>query len=354
MSITPIRGKRGTTYKVMVYAAGRNRYVTTCPTQREAKVAEAAALKQHRTVRRRGVTLSGYCESWLANLHREASTLDDYQRSINRAIDLLGDKPLKAVGGRELEQLVTALVSCDYAPWTIHKTVQHLRSMLTSASDKGLCDPPPKPGSMPKVDREPVEPLAREKVDELLAASPDYWRPLFLLAVTSGLRRGELFALTLDDFDAEAGTIRVRKGKTRAARRTVHLPAVTVAALQAHTPPTTDERLLFPTPRGKRVHPSNWNRDVASELFASVGLEGRGLHALRHTYASILIASGASAKVVQVMMGHEDITTTLNTYGHLFPDAWGQAAGAVESWYDVTKRRNHDEHESSITAGQPL
>lgn len=337
MSITRYKGKRGTTYHVRIWHDGRNHHVCSAPSLKAAKLAEAEALRTAKRVRRDGLTLAGFCAPWLADLHRETSTLDDYERSVNRAIDILGDRPLDSVDDSVMDALVRGLMECGYAPWTVHKTVQHFRAMLKAASRKGLCDAPPIPASLPKVEREPVEPLSREKVRELIDAAPDYWKPLFLLAATSGLRRAELFALTVDDFDPEAGTVRVRKSKTPAGRRLVHLPDETVAALKAHTPPANPERLLFPTPRGARVHFSNWNARVGTPTFAAVGLEGQGLHSLRHTYASVLIASGNSAKVVQVMLGHKDVTTTLNVYGHLFPDAWGAAAKAVGEWYDRTK-----------------
>lgn len=363
MPITPYARHDGTTtYQVRVYLDGRYRYVGTYPTRKTAKVAEGDALKKGRAAKR-GMTVTGFRDVWLANTHRKASTLSGYKTSIGIAEDFIGDVPLDRIGEAHMDRLVAEMLTADYSARTVRRTVREFKAMLKAAQRLGYVHSVPSPGSLPKVDAEPVRPLSRDEVTRVIAAAPDYWRPLFLLAATPGLRRGELLGLTSDDVDLEAKTVTVRRAvngttghlevpKTPAARRTVHIPKQTVRALLAHAPAPTELGLLFPTERGHMAHPSNFSARIVAKAFADAKVDG-ALHGLRHTYASVLIAAGCSVKVVQTMLGHEDVTTTLNVYGHLFPDEWDKAAKAIDKWLPSTIKLNKRVSNSKKSAGQP-
>lgn len=350
MSIRKYRLTSGAVrYAAYPYISGAQRYAGTFETLKEAKLAEAEALKRAKTLKRRGVTLEQYREVWLADIHRERSTKQDYKTSILRCEDVLGkDTPLTAIDQAAMNRLVRELMA-DYAPSTIRKTVKDLRALLSSAHMRGLAPEPPKPESLPKVREKRPTILTAGQVELVIEKADPYWRPLFLLAATSGMRRNELLGLTWDDLDLDAGVVHVRQQvrdgelkplKTDAAVRDIHIPQRTIVALRAHESPPNALNLVFPSQRGKLASPTHVSRRVVREVFDSCDLpKGEGLHLLRHTYASVLIASGASAKVLQVMLGHEDVTTTMNVYGHLFPEAWEQAASAVGAWLDKSARQ---------------
>ena len=338
-----------TVYQVRAYIDGKKRYIGTYPSLTAAKVAEADAISTHRASAKRGVTLGTFRDEWIASLHREDATLADYTTSINRAEDILGAIPLRDIGEREMDILVQDLVAADYAPRTVRKTVKNVRALLKAAQRLGHVREVPSPASMPRVDEKDIKPLTRKQVEAIIAKAPEYWRPLFVLAATSGMRRGELLALSWDNLDLDNATVKVEasmryseivKPKTRAGRRTIHLPPQTVEALRHHTAPPSADGLVFPSQDGTRMNTSNFSKRVAAKVFEDAKVDG-SMHMLRHTYASVLIRAGCSAKVVQTMMGHEDITTTLNTYGHLFPDEWDKAAGAIDEWLG-TKSRNKE------------
>ncbi len=348
MSVSKYKRADGSTgYQVRTWIGGRKCYLGTFPTARDAKLAESEAIKGARAIQRNGLTLTQYVEVWLQDLHREPATLSDYRTSIAHAAEILGDVPLANIGELEMDTLVRRL-SERHKPGTVRKIVQAVRRMLTAAQRMGYVDSVPSPASLPRIRTEPIVPLSHEQVRDLIAHAPDYWRPLFVLAATSGLRRGELLGLTWGDIDLESATLTVRQQvrygkiaplKTQAAHRKVHLPPEAIAALKAHNPPANALNLVFPYENGGTPSTSNVSATVFKPTFEAAGLPGAGLHLLRHTYASVLIRAGCSAKVVQVMLGHEDVTTTLNVYGHLFPDEWDKAANAVSEWYG-TKPRN--------------
>jgi len=125
--------------------------------------------------------------------------------------------------------------------------------------------------------------------------------------------------------------------KTDASERTVPLPGLAVAALREHikTYGLGVEGLVF-TIRGAPI-----SRSRLWELFHPVALHaglneqtGTGPHALRHFYASALIRSGASVKVVQERLGHTTAAETLDTYAHLWPDDDERTAAALETALD--------------------
>jgi integrase len=159
-----------------------------------------------------------------------------------------------------------------------------------------------------------------------------FWPP-----VPGWLRQGECFGLPLVNWDRGAGQLQVTqqvkylpgKGrflappKTPASRRTLPVPDVVRKALAAHILrfPVGERGLIF-TAEGDQLLDRNAFNATWRKAVAAVGLpKGTGFHDLRHYYASLLIAGGASVKVVQARLGHKSALETLDTYGHLWPDS---------------------------------
>lgn len=197
--------------------------------------------------------------------------------------------------------------------------------------------------NMPKETRRTVRPLSRPDVDRLMAEAGPWYAPLLFLAATTGLRQSELFGLQWDAVDLDGRTVEVRrqlyKGqlkddlKTEAARRTVELSPEAVAHAKGREGAPSQVALC--------VHRGARRADQWRQLLASVAqVGGRGPLAQRHhdpsstphTYASILIHEGCSAKTVQYRMGHSKVQTTLDLYGHLWPEDAEKARNAVDRW----------------------
>jgi integrase len=179
---------------------------------------------------------------------------------------------------------------------------------------------------------------------------------LYVLAMTTGLRRGELLALRWDDIDFGSRQLRVCRAlqrvdgrlqivepKTSSARRTVVLPQLAVRHLQQHKERQDGERLalgdawrehglVFASSIGTPVEPRNLNRrwDV---LRRRASLEGLRLHDLRHGCATFLLAQGVPARAIMEVLGHAEIGVTMNTYTHVLPELRQEAADAIDKLF---------------------
>lgn len=190
-----------------------------------------------------------------------------------------------------------------------------------------------------------------DKIRRLLAASREPYTLLYEVAVGTGLRRGELLGLKWGDLDLRKGLLYVRRSrgavkdgdhnitreapvKTRHSRRVVDLSPVLIERLKAlrqeHFQRTkvialhaTDEPdYVFCSRAGKLYHPNHMVQRAFKRHLKAAGLPEIRFHDLRHTHASLLVHAGVHPKAIQARMGHANIQTTLNTYGHLMPQAF--------------------------------
>jgi integrase len=182
-----------------------------------------------------------------------------------------------------------------------------------------------------------------------------------LLGATTGMRRGEVLGLRWSDLDLDGGRLAVRQTlsaprnpdtgqhvpvfgepKTRRgkrSKRSVLLPAQTVAALRAHRkaqaaerlaagPDYRDHGLVFAEPDGSPIHPDRFRKRFEHRVERS-GLPPLRFHDLRHTYATLALQAGIHAKVVSEILGHANIGITLDTYSHAIPSLQESAAETI-------------------------
>lgn len=193
-----------------------------------------------------------------------------------------------------------------------------------------LMDPPRKSGTV-------VAPLSPDTADALLGALAGHrHRALLIVALSAGLREGELLGLPWSAVDLERGSIEVRVQLERVSRmlvepkresrRRVDLPPEAVEALREHRARQRLQRVgkldwdprdfVFTTAAGQPLTPGLARR-VLRQTLAGIDLPAATTHQLRHTYATTLLAEGADLFTVSRLLGHRDIGTTANTYGHL-------------------------------------
>ncbi|MCP4377573.1 MAG: site-specific integrase [bacterium] len=174
-----------------------------------------------------------------------------------------------------------------------------------------------------------------------------------LLAVTTGLRRGEILGLRWSDVDLAAGTLTVQQSleqikdglrfkspKTHRSRRSLALPAMTVEALRSHRASQAEERLALgvaweehglvcPRPAG-----APWAPDTLSTAFAAFvrgsGMKPFRFHDLRHSHATHLLRAGVHPKVVSERLGHSSVGITLDTYSHVLPGMQQDAVRLID------------------------
>lgn len=196
----------------------------------------------------------------------------------------------------------------------------------------------------PAAPRREMQALSEDQVRDLFtAAAGDRLEALYVLAVTCGMREGELFGLRWKDLDLEKRMLQVRQTvswatntptfgepKTAKSRRRIELTQLAIAALVAHRKAQKLERirnaaewqdldLVFTNEVGGPLHPSNMTIRSYRPLLERAGLPRIRFHELRHTAASIALANGVPTKIVSEMLGHASTSITDDIYAHVTP-----------------------------------
>ncbi|MEY2447042.1 MAG: hypothetical protein QOH79_518 [Acidimicrobiaceae bacterium] len=297
-----------------------------------------------------------FAESWRkAQVHRPGTVaqVETYLR--RHAHPTFGKRHLSSVRPSEIQAWVKSLEGA-LAPSSTELAYRYVAAVFKAAvADRLIAFSPCVGIRLPKIDRPQVEPLAVEAVDALRAALPDRYAALVVLAAGTGLRQGECFGVTLDRIDFLRRTLRVDRQivliphggpefgpvKTKASNRTIPLPDVVLDALSAHIAKFSpnDDGLVFTTPHGFAIRRTRFGEIWRTAVAAAEVPTGTGFHGLRHFYASLLIRSGCSVKVVQARLGHANAAETLDTYSHLWPDDEDRTRQAID---DVLGRACED------------
>jgi integrase len=307
-------------------------------------------------------TVGEYLARWLSHSVRDTVSQKTYERyeSIVRVhlSPALGKIRLKALTPDHVRSLYREKLDSGLAPRSVLHIHRTLSKALKQATDDGLI-PRNAAASVkpPKARREEMQPLSRDQVRTFLATvKGDRMEALYVLAVTSGLRQGELLALKWEDVDLEGTnpTLEVRRSlsETRGRRsfvtpksgrgRHLRLSKRAVSALRVHRKRQLEERvrkaglwedhgLIFPSEVGTPMSGRNLYRAFKIRVKRASLPRTLRFHDLRHTCATLLLRQGVNPKFVQELLGHADISLTLNTYSHVLPDMGDAAAGGMDA-----------------------
>ncbi len=309
------------------------------------------------------LTVGEYLDRWLTDCVKgtvRESTYERYQYVVEPHIKpALGRIKLKSLNPTHVRGFYREKRDAGLAPATVHKMHVVLHKALAQAvADDLIPRNVTDAVKVPRTDREEIRPLTAEEANRLLKAArfPDErLETLYVLAIHTGLRQGELLALKWDDLDLEGGTLRVRRTltyaggkhslaepKTKKSRRVVRLTTMAVASLRDHLARQMAEMdrlgslyvpggLVFANETGGIINPSNLRNRSFARLLKSAGLpETTRFHDLRHTCATLLLSKNVNPKIVSEMLGHANIAITLDTYSHVLPDMQEKAARALE------------------------
>jgi integrase len=219
----------------------------------------------------------------------------------------------------------------------------------------------------PRVSKKEMKVYGPEEVRWLLEVAQGHrLETLFVLAVSTGLRQGELFGLQWEDIDLQTGTIfvqrqleedngklRLTEPKSAKGRRRIDLPAFAVDSLWKHKARMLAEgRLACPVfcdTHGGWLRKSNFLRNEFRPLIEKANEKAikeateKGtvpvllpvirFHDLRHSHATLLLSQGVHPKVVQERLGHSQISLTLDTYSHVLPTLGKEAAEKLDNLF---------------------
>ena len=255
------------------------------------------------------------------------------------------------------------------APRTINHSLVLLKQMLKSAVEWGYLRNNPAQGvKLAKIEHQEMDYLTPDEIRLVLQHSDEPYRTLFLTAVLTGMRQGELLGLQWGDVDWSSGLIYVRRSvywsfrseaqragdedqplwrfaspKSKRSVRAVRMSPGLKEALELHklTCITSPFDLVFCTSRGTPISPSNMIGREFHPALARAGLRRVRFHDLRHTFTTLLIAEGASAKFIQSQLGHASVQLTLDRYGHLLPDAGEEMGSKLDARVFGTGNESH-------------
>ena len=302
-------------------------------------------------------TLEAFLIRWLEDVVKPGVRVTSYVRYRqvvrDHLVPELGNKQLAKLGPEDAQALYAKKLGQGYAP----RTVQYMHVMLHLALKyavrwnlvpRNVTDVV----NAPRIPRRDARVLTVEQAQRLLAAARgDRMEALFVLALTSGMREGELLGLKWEDIDLTCGTLSVRRTvvqlpppygwiesepKSAQSRRSIKLAAMTISALHVHRARQLEQRvaayeawedhdLVFPTKNGRRMSPTTLRMCHFRPLLRRAGIPYIRFHDLRHGAATLLLSMGIHPKVVQELLGHSQISITMDTYSHVLPTLQGEA-----------------------------
>ena len=333
--------QRGVRWCIRYYGPdGRQRWETIGPNKKEAETVlhqrlyEVRAGKYPILARRSRITFRAFADEWQTkHLVRVcASTAKRYRELIkHQLLPAFGDRVLSSITSSTVQAFVAEAVrSGRLAPKTINHALALLKQMLTAAADWGYLAASPL-GKVRKLrlPRHPLPVWTPAELRRFLLSAPEAWRPVFVVAVFTGLRPGEIQAMRWTEQnwpDFMTNKIHVTKSyearskvlgapKTDRSVRDVDM-VPTVRRVLTTLPSRTASGLVFPGVHGGVFPRSPWRRAWERTTQATRVPPIRP-YDLRHAFASLLVAAGKNPLYIARQMGHYSAGFTLDTYGHL-------------------------------------
>jgi integrase len=281
------------------------------------------------------ITFAEWSMMWLqAKTNISPRTKRGYVARLNsHLIPAFGHMKLTAITNNQIGQWVAKSVAEGGGQVVIKQSYGVLRQIMNSAVLDNRINRNPALGvSLPRTKAKEKKPLTFLQLMELANECGDY-KPLILLAGTTGLRWGEISALQCKDVSLLNRTVNVDKAFSEGTRgerllgttkthqnRVVPFPKELVPNLTKLIENRTSDSHLFEMPGGGILDYNNFMSRIFKPAVKAAGYSEVGFHTLRHTTASLLISQGAPVTAVAGILGHASTQMTLDVYGHLYED----------------------------------
>jgi integrase len=302
-------------------------------------------------------TLKSFATRWLdehVKAHRAPNTEALYRTAAELYVfPRLGDFQLSKINQAVVQSFVDKLVM-DAVPSRMRQVAfDVLGRALRHAIKLGqIVSDPTRAVEKPSHDPEEIFPFDATDAAAIIKATADTrWHAAIVLALTTGMRIGELLGMRWSDVELQERRLRItqqaaqtrgvatiRKPKTKSSVRTIELPAIAVRALETHRAILLREgsaasELVFPAPTGGIMLRTNFAARVWIPLLKRLGIKERGFHHARHTYATLALGAGVPVHVVSRVLGHSKPSTTLDIYAHVLKGQQSQATAAMEKLF---------------------
>lgn len=317
-------------------------------------------------------TVANWCRLWFETYCRPGlrlNTVNAYTNQIEKhIIPYIGEIKLSKLTSMHIQRLYNELKERGrldkngmriYEPLSA-SAVRHIHMILSSCLNQAVKDRlisfnPCENCRIPKLQKKEMVVLPADKMGAYLEAAKQMGvYSIFLLELTSGLRRGELLALNWNDLDVNTGVLKINKQiqringelvvsepKTKNSIRSVALPQQTVDILLEEHNRHPYSPLMFCSPRTNTY----WDPDAIGRLHKKI-LAAAGVdtpvrfHDLRHTFATMAIQNGVDVKTVASMLGHYSAGFTLDTYTHVTKEMQQGAAEKIGVFINSTIQIN--------------
>jgi integrase len=298
--------------------------------------------------------LNNCLDFWLATIKHTvaADTYERYQQELAHVRPYLGKMDLARLSALHVGQMLEKMEQDGLFSSKKRRALSRLRMALKHATQIGVVRTNVAAKvPLPKHNPEEMHPLTPEQMTTFLKKNrKDRHYALYVTALDSGARQGELFALDWSDWFPATGELVITKSlknhgdrleikvpKTKASRRRILLSPETAAALEAHRARMAAEghgsQHIFCDTRGGYLRKTNFHRNNYKPALSRAGLpDSINFHDLRHTCATLLLLAGVNVKLVADRLGHANPNVTLKTYSHVIPGMQQQAASAMSSY----------------------
>jgi integrase len=369
-ALSPVDFGGGTIYKrksdglwCAALGHGKKRRVLYGPTKRDVTnklIAVQLEMRQKHLRTDRVPTVAEYLEYWLHQAVKprvRPLTYAGYSVNVrNHLVPTLGKIRLDRLSPQDVQQMMNDRLAAGFSPKTVTYMQQVLRTALELArrweiidrNVASLVDPPRRV-------RPTIRPLDPSQARAFLQSlRGNRLEALFSVALALGLRQGEALGLRWEDIDMASGVLRIRsqlqringrltlvEPKTERSRRTLVVPPTILGHLREHEQRQAAERLwagskwtessmVFSNRVGGPLQARNVIREFHKAL-RTAGLKRIRFHDLRHSCATLLLVQHVPARVVMEVLGHSEISTTMDTYSHIVPELQREAAERVEA-----------------------
>lgn len=306
------------------------------------------------------ITVRDLIEQWLERGHGEwsSNTYATYcLRTSKHVLPSLGVLSARNLHRTRVQHWLDGLRKQGLAPSTIDAAYRVLSSALHEAVSLGIIASNPCAGTKrPAIRRESKAVWSKEESERVLASleGEAMWYALYLLALTTGMRPGELRALQWRDIDLDKRTLMIARTMTRddhnrvvvgnrtktGVKRTVALSATVAMSLQrwrSEQKVRAVEGFVFTRADGLWLPYTNWQRRH-EQIIAQAAVAQITIHSLRHTFATQMMQQGIHPSKVSAMLGHKDIAVTLNTYTHTDVEDQRSIADLFDEWFSGNLR----------------
>lgn len=306
------------------------------------------------------LSFSEYLDQWLGSIKSTVrpKTLQQYTQIVrDHIIPKLGRTKLKDIHPLQIQALYKEKMSEGTSARTVILVHAVIHRAMGMALKWGLIGRNPVDAvTRPKIQHKEMQTLTDDQVRAFLScAKGTRFEALFWLAISTGMRQGEILGLKWSDLDWNTKKLHIQRQvqritgegfvftepKSSAGRRVIVLSTLTIEKLLNHLDLQQNAKikagsnwvekdLIFPSSIGSPQDQKNLDR-IFKETLVKAGIPKIRFHDLRHTAATLMLQEGIHPKVVQERLGHSDISMTLNVYSHVLPSMQEDAAEKLDN-----------------------